>query len=107
MLNSIRKRLGGNGEGPAAETDTAELQARIDELIAANRASRSIEREREILALRHRLGAALVREDRPVPGDPVRDFGALDEEGLAVADAGDLDGALVRGGILEHGYVYV
>jgi len=107
MLNSIRKRLGGNGEGPAAETDTAELQARIDELIAANRASRSIEREREILALRHRLGAALVREDRPVPGDPVRDFGGLDEEGLAVAQPNDLDGALVRGGILEHGYVYV
>ena len=108
MLNSLRKKLGGNGDkGAPAGTDTADLRTRIDELTAANRESPSLEREREILALRHRLGAALVREDRPAPEDPIREFGGLNEEGLAVADAGDLDGALVRGGILEHGYVYV
>ncbi len=37
---------------------------------------RSLEREREILRARHRLGAALVVEDRPAPEDPVREFGA-------------------------------
>ena len=108
MLNSLRKRLGGSGDSSApAEADTAELRARIDELTAANREGRSIEREREILVLRHRLGAALIGEQRPAPDDPVRAFGNTNDDGLAVADAADLDGALVRGGILEHGYVYV
>jgi hypothetical protein len=106
MLKSFRSRLGSRANAPAAE-DPAELRERIAELTTLNRAERSLERERELLRLRHRLGAAVVREDRPAPADDVRDFPGTDAEGLAVARADGLDGALVRGGILSHGYVLV
>jgi hypothetical protein len=106
MLKSLRARR--SGDGRKGQADSAEtLSARLSELIDANRKDRSLEQEREILMLRHRLGAQLVAADRPAPKDVQREFGALDEEGLASADAADLDGALVRGGILEHGYVLV
>jgi hypothetical protein len=85
--------------------DSASLLEQVEELTARNREQRSLERERTLLRLRHRAGAALVGEDRPAPADVEREFGGTDEEGLASADPGDLDGALVRGGILAHGYV--
>lgn len=109
MRNLLRRH--GNaaeqtGQGTGDPTPEA-LRARLDELVSANRRERSLEREREILRVRHRLGAALVTEDRPSPEDPVREFGDLSDDGLAIATGGTLDGALVRGGILEHGYVMV
>ena len=57
--------------------------------------------------MRHRLGAILVNEERLAPEDAIEPFPELDADGLAVADVSELDGALVRGGILEHGYVLV
>ncbi len=106
MLKSLRSRLAPRSDEPVGE-DPAALRERIEELTAVNREQRSLDRERELLRLRHRLGAILVAEDRPAPTDAIRDFPPLDGDGLAAAAAGDLDGALVRGGILEHGYVLV
>jgi hypothetical protein len=107
MLKALRTRLGSRDGDDTTPNDPAEIAARVDELMAANRGARSLERERELMRLRHRLGARLVDSERPVPEDARREFGDLDSEGLAAADAAELDGALVRGGILEHGYVLV
>lgn len=108
MLKSLRSRLGSSGENRPETTDEpASLIAQIDELAALDRDQRSLERERTLLQLRHRAGAALLRQDRPAPSDPQREFPGTDAEGLAVADPGRLDGALVRGGIRTHGYVLV
>jgi hypothetical protein len=106
MLNSLRSRLGSHS-GDADVGDPDLLRRRIDELRVLNRAQPSLERQRELLRLRHRVGAALVREDRPPPSDAERDFPGTDDQGLAVAAAEELDGALVRGGILAHGYVLI
>ena len=104
MLKSLRTRLG--SPGPSAP-DAAALADQIAGLSALNREQRSLERERELLRLRHLAGAALVAGERPEPGNVTRPFGGTDPEGLAVAGAATLDGALVRGGITEHGYVLV
>ena len=84
-----------------------ELTASIADLSARIRATHKLDDERELLMLRHRLGAQLVREDRPRPDDESTAFPGLDEDGLAVAPVTGLDGRLVRGGIDEHGYVLV
>jgi hypothetical protein len=107
MLNSLRSRLAPRGRDAATTEDPAAIAAHIDELVAANRDSRSVDREREILKLRHRAGARLVDAERPAPEDVRRDFGPLREDGLAAVAPAELDGAVVRGGILEHGYVLV
>lgn len=109
MLRSLRNRLGANGHGDAETKpeDPAAIAARIEELMVQNRSSRSLQREREIMRLRHRAGARLISADRPAPEDVRREFGPADDQGLASIAPGELDGAIVRGGILEHGYVLV
>lgn len=109
MLKSLRSRLGTLGESrtDAQPDDPTPFLRRIDELNRLNRTERSLERERELLQLRHSAGAAQVRENRPPPADPERQFPGTDADGLAVAAADELDGALVRGGIRAHGYVLV
>lgn len=106
MLKALRSRRSARGEAREAQ-GPEEISARLGELVTANRESRSLEREREILMLRHRLGARLVAEDRPTPEDVRRDPGPLDDEGLATVEPEGLDGAVVRGSILSHGYVLV
>ena len=93
----IRKPQAGEGD----------LVASITELSERIRATHQVDDERELLMLRHRLGAQLVGEDRPQPRDESTPFPGLDGNGLAAAPAGGLDGRLIRGGIDEHGYVLV
>jgi len=107
MLKGLGRRLRSSGQagddGPASES---ELVARIAALTAENDASRSLERERELLRLRHRLGNLYVDGNRTAPEPRSREL-PLDDSGLAVADRDELDGELVRGGIEAHGYVLV
>ena len=108
MLKGLSRRLRSNGQADRdALASEHELAERIGELTAANAASRSLERERELLRLRHRLGNTYVGEERTPPEPRSREFPALGESGLATVDRGELDGELVRGGIEEHGYVLV
>jgi Phytanoyl-CoA dioxygenase (PhyH) len=108
MFKSLRRRLGSSDENqPETTDDPRSIIAQIDELAALDREQRSLERERTLLELRHRAGIALLGEDRPAPSDPQREDPGTDEEGLAVVDPERLDGAVVRGGILTHGYVLV
>jgi len=103
-LVTLRTRLRGRR---GAKADGARELAQIEQLVRRNREERSRERERELLRLRHRAGAKLVRSPGGTPSDASRSFPPTDEEGLAVADPAELDGALVRGGIREHGYVLI
>jgi hypothetical protein len=108
MLKGLSRRLRSNGKAvPEAPTTEHELVERIGELTAANAASRSLDRERELLRLRHRLGNMYVAAERTPPEPRSRDFPPLGESGLAIVDRGELDGELVRGGIEAHGYVLV
>lgn len=108
MLEALRSRIGRRRE---AETDAPEspgsLLGEIEELAAANREDPTLERERALLQLRHRAGVALVSEDRPAPSSPEQEPPEPDAEGLAVVEAGELNGGVVRGGINRHGYVLV
>jgi Phytanoyl-CoA dioxygenase (PhyH) len=108
VLKSLGRRLRGTeAEGTGApEQSTAEVEE-LSAAIDRNRASRTLDGDRELLKLRHRLGARLVRESRPEPDDNAAKFPSLDDSGLAVAERGKLDGRLIRGGIEEHGYVLV
>ena len=111
MLKGLSRRLrstdgGDERAGAGAETER-ELAEQIAELTAANAASRSLDRERELLRLRHRLGNIYLGEGRTPPEPRSREFPALGESGLASVDPGELDGELVRGGIETHGYVLV
>ncbi len=109
MLNSLGRRLRGADREANEQSGagTGDLAAAIEAATEENRRSRSIERERELLKLRHRLGARLVGEHREKPDDRESPFPPLDPSGLAVAPADAIDGPTLRGGIRRHGYVLV
>lgn len=107
VVRSLRFRRGSGARGGSPLADPASLRERIDELTARNREERSVELERELLSLRHRLGSALVREQRRAPADARSGFPHPGPDGLAAVRPEAVDGALVRDGILTHGYVLV
>jgi hypothetical protein len=93
-------------KGDGAE-QSDELLARIRRLTAERRGSHDPEVDRELLALRHRAGLALL--ERHVDAKyPAPDFDAL-ETGTGVPEVGptELSPELVRAAILRHGCLLV
>jgi hypothetical protein len=94
-------------EGNAAE-DPDELLARIRRLTAERHGDHDRRLDRELLALRHRAGLALMQ--RPVAGaeHPAPDFEAL-EDGAGVPEVtrAELSPELLRAAILRHGCLLI
>lgn len=103
MLSRLRSRL----RGADGQADAAALLERIEELTAANRRDRDLHRERKLVRLRHRAGAALVAGQHEAPSDRSERFPSRNGSGLAEANPGQLTGPLVRGAIEGHGYILV
>jgi Phytanoyl-CoA dioxygenase (PhyH) len=93
---------------PELDYDPVELQAEIDRLQEANRATPTLDLERRLLRLRHLAGIRLVdRRD----GEP--EFAAAEMDALPPDDplpeigAPELRASLIRAGILRHGCLLV
>ena len=105
----IRRRREGTSASPTeSPREAEELLARVDELVEANRADRDPDRDREILRLRHRAGAALVsgasgRPGYPEPSTPPSANGSR----LPAITPNELNAAMVRAGMLRYGCLVI
>jgi hypothetical protein len=107
MIFRRRKKGGTALAEPPAEA-APELFEEIDDLVDANRAERDAEREREILRLRHRAGAALVSGAGAPPSHP-RPAAPPSANGSALAEAtpAELSPELLRGAMLRQGSLVI
>jgi hypothetical protein len=95
----------------AITTDGESIEALFDEiarLTEKNRIARAVDRERELLRLRHRVGDCLRRTNEPLPPLPEPDGRAL-PEAVDLPDFGpdDVTPARVRAAILRDGCMVV
>lgn len=101
------------GAGRAALADPVsgadELLAEIERLTLANRLERSPERERRLLALRHKAGILLLDQATDAPSHPDPDRSKLPEvtAGLPEITGAELTAGLLRAGILRDGCLLV
>lgn len=80
---------------------------RLHDLTEANRFDPNLERERELLALRHHVAVERLQHPGPLrPVDPARS-GLQFEDALPVVHGSALDAAVVRRAITEHGSLLV
>lgn len=74
----------------------------------ANRAARDVELEREILAMRHRFGAALVRDPKdPSFPEPAADYEFRVTDGVPEVNPDELTAPILRAAILKYGCLRV
>lgn len=107
-LSALRQRVGRwRGNGRARPTDLGERLAEIESLTAANRDRPDAARERELVLLRHRAGAELVKREHRRAAAHSEPVGVDSKTGLAEVQADQLSAELVRGAIETHGYLLV
>ena len=84
------------------------LFEQVDRLVGENRADHDPDRERQILRLRHRAGAALLAADRRPPeyASPAA-VPATNGSGLPEVRPEELTAELVRGGMLQNGCLVI
>ena len=92
----------------AVEPPLEALEAEIERLTEANRASRDGARERRLLSLRHLAGLRRLDERAPDPGfaEPSAD-GLSDGDLLPEVTPGELGAGVLRGAILRNGCLLV
>jgi hypothetical protein len=94
---------------PADDRSTEELFDEIARLDSANREERDRDRDRQLVRLRHQVGARLLAEAGSRPAQPSPDAGALPDRNGSLPDISpeELTPALLRAGMLRDGCMLV